>query len=1031
MSALISGQNGNFSTSTPWQLVDPTSYSNIETGGTANTTSWIANLTPFAPGAITIDGIGIKVSAHTAVGNVGVKLGKSGTFTGVTVASPGVFTTAVAHGLTTGETILLTNTSTTPVTTALAWAVTVLSPTTFSLVQSNGSALNITASATTWSSATTYASGNTVTYQGITYSSLQNGNLNNTPNTSPTWWSSTTTFATPLATIVSNTLVAAPVFTTSVAHGLAVGSQITIKGSTATPSFNGSWTVATVPSATTFTLTGVPSAVGGASGLGFYNINGVPDTLVVIAASDLSTINTGTASGWALFKFASNVTLTAASLYTVQVSGTTAGNITPFRAAANDWARALRTTTAQAPASGDTVIVCGAYSGIGSVTSNTVTVDSGVTNAASYTVEICDHGTLAYSTAASINPYLKVATTVGTTAGISGWCGGTFTMGTQASPIPSTSTASLEFASTAVAPNNFGFDARSGFTISTGGTPLTYNSALLAADAAAGTGTVGTPLTTNVTTGWKAGDTVVIASTTQTKTQSEKIAVASSAGASLTLSANLANAHGGTGLTIAEVINLTRNVSMFSTSATNTGYVNIQAGAIANLQSTEFYNLGSATASKRGIDVGVTVAAGGSCTINNCSMHDFGPASATGIFCNAATNTNVAISNCVIYNTNGSCLATTSLTSATSNNSYSNIIGITSAGVCFSLADLMSNISNITAVGGTTGGISLADSMAAGQVMGTVSGLVAHSNTTIGINVTGITSYTNNPYGTISNITSWRNTTVGLNLTNAFGAIIDGAGSNGGQLFGNGTVNITFASSCGNIYLRNMVLNAGTTLVCPVGLSISNDMKDAYIDNSTFGATTTFATGDISIPAANIFSRFFARNCTFNSATTLANQLTNMVEGSEFSSARHQQTPGNHRSYKKFGTLSPDAVIYHYQSPSTRMTPNSVNGKLISGYKKIAVPNGQTATVNVWVRKSVAGDGTAYTGNQPRLIQRADAATGNNTDVVLATATNAANGAWQLLTATIAPVNDNCAVTLYIDCDGAAGWVNVDDWFVS
>jgi hypothetical protein len=156
-----------------------------------------------------------------------------------------------------------------------------------------------------------------------------------------------------------------------------------------------------------------------------------------------------------------------------------------------------------------------------------------------------------------------------------------------------------------------------------------------------------------------------------------------------------------------------------------------------------------------------------------------------------------------------------------------------------------------------------------------------------------------------------------------------------------------------------------------------------------------------------------------------------MIEGGQISSARHQQTAGNHMTWKKFGTTKPDTVIWNNASPSERLTPTSAVNKLLSGFKKVAVPNGQTAVINVWVRKSVAGDGTAYNGNQVRLIQKADAATGNNTDVVLASSTNAANGAFQLITATIAAVNDDCGVTFYVDCDGTAGWVNVDDWSVN
>jgi hypothetical protein len=49
----------------------------------------------------------------------------------------------------------------------------------------------------TWSSATTYAQGDEVTYSGILYISLQSSNLNNTPSTSPTYWQQVASSGTP------------------------------------------------------------------------------------------------------------------------------------------------------------------------------------------------------------------------------------------------------------------------------------------------------------------------------------------------------------------------------------------------------------------------------------------------------------------------------------------------------------------------------------------------------------------------------------------------------------------------------------------------------------------------------------------------------------------------------------------------------------------------------------------------------------------------------------------------------------------
>lgn len=963
MATLINNSTGNFTTAATWSLIDATSLSNSEAASTASTVSWVASQSS-TPGAITIDGLAIKVLSHTAVGNVGVKLGKNGAITAISVANP-THVTSSNHGLVTGEAILVAGTNSTP---ALVgpYTVTVLDANNFTVP------VNVT------------VAGTTGTWQTV------------------------------LANISSNTLVATPVFTTSVAHGLtAASSVIKIKGSTATPSYNGTWTVATTPTATTFTLTGAPSAVGGVSGQGFYNITAVSDSVVCAAASDLPTVNTGTNDGWTFFKFPASITLNASTNYTVQIAGTTAGNITSYRTAtAGDWSRALRTTTTQAPAAADVLFVAGDFSDVGSNNSYTVTNDNTATTQFG-ALEVAGKGKFAYGNAASTNYYFKVnnSPTI--------YAGGNFQMGISGSPIPATSTAKLEI----VCASNvqFGLEIRSGATVNTQGNVIT-NTAKLAADAAA----AATSLTTDVSTGWKSGDVIALASTTRTRAECEsKALTADASGTTLTIT-GLTSAHSGTAPTAGELANLTRNVSIFSTSTTNQTYVNIAALATVDFEATEFYNMGSATALKRGIDVATTT---GSCMINNCSIHDFTVASSRALFMNSATNNNVTISNLVFYNTVGDGLVTTA--SSGTANSINTALGIFTGAAVFSFGDLSYAITGATAVGGTTRGILFGGATtAASTINSTITTFISHSNTGPGIDFTNATVFGNNPYATISNTASWRNSTYGIVFSNSFGFIMDGAGSNNGALFGNATANIGLTGSCSNIYIRNMVGNAGTTLTCPVGISIGNDMRDAYIDNSTFGVTTTHATGDVSVAAANIYFRFFARNCTFNSTTVLANP-NNMIEGSEFSSARHQQTAGNHKSFKKFGSLTPDTVIFHNASPSTRLTPNTTNQKIVSGYKKIAVPNGQTATINVWVRKSVVGDGAAYNGNQVRLIQRSDAATGNNADVVLASSTNAANGAWQLLTATIAAVNDNCAVTVFIDSDGTAGWSNVDDWFVS
>jgi hypothetical protein len=51
-------------------------------------------------------------------------------------------------------------------------------------------------------------------------------------------------------------------------------------------------------------------------------------------------------------------------------------------------------------------------------------------------------------------------------------------------------------------------------------------------------------------------------------------------------------------------------------------------------------------------------------------------------------------------------------------------------------------------------------------------------------------------------------------------------------------------------------------------------------------------------------------------------------------------------------------------------------------------------------------------------------------DTVLATASGGTDE-WLELTGTTATVSDDCVLEVYVDCDGTAGVVNVDDWSIT
>lgn len=736
----------------------------------------------------------------------------------------------------------------------------------------------------------------------------------------------------------------------------------------------------------------------------------VVGTTVTINVTDIPAVNGSNNNGWLQMKLAAPVLLLAATSYTVQIQSSVNAQVTCYRTAtAADWSRVLRTTTTQAPAAADTLYVAGDYTGAG--TNNTYTITNNNTTTTSFgQIQVSTKGVLASGIAASTNYYLKIA------GNLSIYTDGTYTQGTAASPVPSTSTSKLEFDNASNV--QFGVEVRIGGTFKTGGAVIT-NSAVLAADAAA----AATSLTTNVSTGWKSGDVIALASTTRTRAESEsKALTANAVGTALTITA-LTNAHSGTSPTAAELINLTRNVQIFGTSAANQAYVNIVSTSVVDIQSTEFFNMGSGTVLKRGIDVATTT---GSCTINNSSMHDFTVATSIGVNISGGASNNYTVSNCVMYNIANSGL----IQVATTGTAYTlnNIIIMLTTATAFSIGDLTGTITNLSGISATGAGITLADNAAlTTEVFGTLNNFVAHSNSTLGVSLVNITGVTNNPMGTFSNINVWRNTTNGLNISNCFTIIVDTV-----TAFGNGTSNLTIGGTeCDNIYIKSVTANAGTTLTCPIGINITSDCHEVYVDSSSFGATTTHATADINVSGVNFFPRLTTRNTTLSSPTNVGTP-SSMTEGGFVSLAKLNTTAGNHKTFKKYGTIIPDTVIFNSNGTSTRLTPNNAaaTNKLQGTVRKLAVNSGQTATITVFLRKSVAGDGTAYNGNQPRLMLKADAAAGVLTDTVLATADNTYNGTFKALVATTPAITDNAAFQIYVDCDGTTGWINVDDWAV-
>lgn len=733
-------------------------------------------------------------------------------------------------------------------------------------------------------------------------------------------------------------------------------------------------------------------------------------TSVTVNVSDL----TSAGNGWHFFKFSSSQLLLVANAYVVRVvCSNTGSQVTLYRnATSNNWSRQLRTTTAQAPASGDKLIVAGELTGAGTGNDISVTMDNTSTTtfgavAFPQSLSVNRRGTLSYGTAASTNYYLRIRGLV------SVFGGGTLSIGTTGTPIPSTSTAVLEFDCTTNVDS--GLILANGSACNMQGNSKTVK-AFLNADASASA----TSLTTDVSTGWKNGDLIAIASTTRTASQSEsKTLTADASGATLTISA-LTNAHSGTSPTKAELGNLTRNLVVRGISTTLNGYVSVSDSAVLDWDYAEFTNMGSSTSGKRGLEVNVIT---GSANVAFCSFHDFTATSAMGFRVTNASSNNILLSTNVFYN-----IRTThvdiSATTGTNNELSDNLFILNTSGNILTISDNATDLINNTVASAVNIGIAVFGSDA---IAGTMSGNVAHSCSDNGMQLSSPNG------GTISDTTLWRNNGGGLAVQSITGRIhFDGL-----VLFGNNNYNIDVGNATQTatpitlIQLRftDVVSNSGTTLTCPVGIMLSSHIDCLVIDNSTFGATTSHATGDISIRTTGTVVRAKLRNTSLASSTEIAN-LSNLAESSVLGSERHDQTAGNHKSFMFAGAVSIDSSIFD-SVPSVRLAPNTISTKLETPRFKTPVANGTSVTISAKVRESVSGDGADYNGNRIRLILAANPALGIDTDTVLDTATVASEGAFETLSAASPTVTDDGVLEFYFDCDGTAGFINVDSIAVS
>lgn len=781
----------------------------------------------------------------------------------------------------------------------------------------------------------------------------------------------------------------------------------------------------------------------------FTGAASVAGATVTINVSDLPFTNGDNAggffqNGWTYFKFASDVTLLAATSYYIRATAG-ASQVAVYRnATASNWTRALVTTTTQAPVTGDYIIVAGEYTAASTNTTRTVVMDNTTAGLTMSTIYAGNKGILTWGTASASNYVIGATTSVVIARA------GEFYMGSSASRIPDDSTATLRISSATLGAAVF---INEGIFTMYGAT-VTHTAKLVTNEA------VGSTVSSvNITTGWKSGSSVVFPSTGHNAaSQTEVVTLTADAIGATVFHSALVNAHGGSASTYvqADLGNLSRNVRVVGASATVAPSF-VTRGYLADTEISygEIRNFGSNTTTRAALtfgngaagsnELGSLMLDGASIWMDNLITGRYGINIGPGSTDPGAIGGSVSISitNSIVLNYGIGCLIVPAMSFFNSPlNITGNLFYRTSTTYPVTLGKGYTFENNVVAGGGGVGGVSITMT----SITDTFSGNTIYSNVGNGFLMTlsFATGMTSAAGATYSNNTTFRNTNYGAQISNSQGQTLfwpsDALVFNNLRSFGN-LFNLTLTNIGGNLRFLDSHLWAGDTTLsgnsAQYGLVQQTGYGNSKIDWSggafgmmPSGVTSSHATANIAYTTTARLDDITITGATFTGTDLFTVSRPGIVFGSlGVVALNYDGFSGTHRAFTQAGTISTDTVIINNTSQSMRMAPGIGVSyyKLISHIQRIPVSTGNTCTVTVFVRKSVVGDGTAYNGTDPRLILRYNSLAGNLVDVIGATASGAA-GSWQQLSYTTPAVSNACVLEFYIDCDGTAGWINVADW---
>jgi len=626
---------------------------------------------------------------------------------------------------------------------------------------------------------------------------------------------------------------------------------------------------------------------------------------------------------------------------------------------------------------------------------------------------ICLGGTLIYGVTAATNYTLRLS------GHLIVYNGGVLNAGTTGAPMPRDSTAALEM--DCAADGDFGVLLKNGSVSTFQGLSRTVGKNVTWSKLTANMAAAATSATIADDTGWLSGDEVAFSPTGQTYSEGDRVTLNAGAGStSLAWTGGVTFGHLGTSPLQGEAMLLTRNVRFRSVSATAMTFIFVGGTATLDADWTSFRYIGVVATGKIGINF--DAAAGGVASFEYCSFYDAESRCASAL-ADAGTFT---INQCTVYavaDSNREVFSSVAISVGTTNITNNCICPVAGCGALGFSAGF----------GGTlTGNVisgSFPTALAASGLMTTAwDSNEFHSNR-------GSTILNFTAGSVMTRFTCWHTSNVvagGFRIQSASALTLDRC-----KAYGNSGSNYIIESGTGfgSIKFLDCEGYGTSSFATTNNVNLSSIVVAARIEMfsclwSVAAGVLVACTNDLNFGASIVACPIYADNCKF-SGTNVTTGLTTLssigdkTESIFLRSQRHGQLDDAHRTYFPTGNTLANAAVFVSAAPSVELQPSSASFKLKSGSFLLLVDDGATKTFDIEVRKS----GT-YNGNAPRLMLKRQDSIGVIVDTVCDTLSVAAD-IWETLTFTTGAALENGAFEFYVDCDGTAGSVYLDDIAVS